>query len=263
MFWSEVESKVDTALSSRKSGMITRAAGLRQAAQDYDSHFEGTKSSTTHSGLPPQPALSSTDEAGKKRRSGFETENDPHDEHSEGRFSSFSVQLSMVSKASPLFAPQSDFSTQEQPSSPGNSTLHEQPFTSGFDNSSTKEDMTEERLSAMMLLNQKTVWKVLELDFLSKFLIFRDEPQSRFSLALDGIADVTQGSEFALTLTQEELTLANATSTSDPDINARWPRLLLILSRVCVLSHSYDDVTRALKKEEDDPIVDYLQVPII
>lgn len=51
MFWSEVESRVDTALSSRKSGMITRAAGLRQAAQDYDSHFEDIKSSTTHSGL--------------------------------------------------------------------------------------------------------------------------------------------------------------------------------------------------------------------
>lgn len=76
---------------------------------------------------------------------GFETDNDPHDEHSEGSFSSFSVHLSMGSKASPLFAPQSDFSTQEQPSSPGNSTLHEQPFTSSFDNSSAKEDMTEER----------------------------------------------------------------------------------------------------------------------
>lgn len=62
MFWSEVESKVDTALLSRKSGMITRAAGLQQAVQDYDSHFEDTKSSTTHSGLPPQPALSSADE---------------------------------------------------------------------------------------------------------------------------------------------------------------------------------------------------------
>ncbi|KAG0273083.1 hypothetical protein BGZ95_011113 [Linnemannia exigua] len=220
MFWSEVESKVDTALSSRKSGMITRAAGLRQAAQDYDSHFEDTKSSTTHPGLPPQPALSSTDEAGKNQRLVFETENDPHDEHSEGSFSSFSVHLSMGSKVSPPFAPQSDFSTQEQPSSPGNSTLHEQLFTSGFDNSSAKEDMTEERLSAMMLLNQKTEWKVLELDLLSKFLVFRDQPQSRFSLALDGIADVTQGSEFALTLTQEELTLANVTSTSDPDINA-------------------------------------------
>lgn len=39
VFWSELESMVDTLLSSRKSGIIARAAGLRQAAQDYDSHF--------------------------------------------------------------------------------------------------------------------------------------------------------------------------------------------------------------------------------
>ncbi|KAF9196616.1 hypothetical protein BGZ50_009131 [Haplosporangium sp. Z 11] len=39
MFWSEMESKLDSTLTSRKAEMITRAVGIRQAALDYDSLF--------------------------------------------------------------------------------------------------------------------------------------------------------------------------------------------------------------------------------
>ena len=42
MFWSAMESRLDTTLTSRKAGMVTRAAGIRQAALDYDSHFGDT-----------------------------------------------------------------------------------------------------------------------------------------------------------------------------------------------------------------------------
>ncbi|KAF9306900.1 hypothetical protein BG003_000850, partial [Podila horticola] len=45
-------------------------------------------------------------------------------------------------------------------------------------------------------------WKVGDLDLLAKFDAFRSKPQSPFSLALDGIADVC--SEFASGLSQDE-----------------------------------------------------------
>jgi len=113
----------------------------------------------------------------------------------------------------------------------------------------------------MVLLNQRIVWKIGDLDLLSKFHDFKNQPRPRFSLSLDGIADITPSSEFAQTLSKEELVLANAVSTSDTDINERWPTLSPILSRVCALSHSYDDVVKALKKEDiDDAVVDYLRV---
>ncbi|KAG0229625.1 hypothetical protein BGW41_002926 [Actinomortierella wolfii] len=39
LFWSAIESRIDTTLTSRKAGMITRAAGIQQAALDYDNLF--------------------------------------------------------------------------------------------------------------------------------------------------------------------------------------------------------------------------------
>ncbi|KAF9338657.1 hypothetical protein BGX26_009613, partial [Mortierella sp. AD094] len=77
-----------------------------------------------------------------------------------------------------------------------NSTLREEPLINGFENSFGAEDVAEQRLSAMALLNQKTTWKVGDLDLLSKFFVFKAQPRSRFSLALDGIADITPSSEF-------------------------------------------------------------------
>lgn len=113
---------------------------------------------------------------------------------------------------------------------------------------------------ALALLNQKTVWRVGDLDLLSKFIDFKSQPRSRYSLALDGIADITPSSEFALTLSQDERMLANAVSTSDRDITEKWPTLLSVLSKVCAVSHDYDDVVKALKKEDvNDPIIDYLR----
>ncbi|KAF9099323.1 hypothetical protein BGX27_000621 [Mortierella sp. AM989] len=58
LFWSEVESRVDTIVSSRKSGMITRAAGLRQAAQDYENKFRNYPCKTSQQ-EPQHPAVGS------------------------------------------------------------------------------------------------------------------------------------------------------------------------------------------------------------
>jgi len=79
-------------------------------------------------------------------------------------------------------------------------------------------------------------------------------------LALDGIADVTPGSEFYGTMSLEQQMLMTAVSISSKDIEENWPCLPSILSQVCAHIHSYDNVVKALKKEDvNKPIVEYLQ----
>ena len=113
--------------------------------------------------------------------------------------------------------------------------------------------------AALASLSQLDVWTVDDVDLLSKFNYFKhQQPQPRLSLALDGVADVTSGSGFSLTLSSKERMLASAVAVKD--INAKWPALPLILSRVCAPSRSYDDVVQALRKEDaSEPIVDYLR----
>lgn len=65
-----------------------------------------------------------------------------------------------------------------------------------------------QELVVILRLNQIVQWKVGDLDLLAKFDAFRSKPQSPFSLALDGIADVC--SEFASGSSQDERKLANA-----------------------------------------------------
>ncbi|KAK3818225.1 MAG: hypothetical protein JOS17DRAFT_794328 [Linnemannia elongata] len=58
-------------------------------------------------------------------------------------------------------------------------------------------------------LNQLDTWKVGDVDLMSRFNnVKQQQTQSRFSLVLDGIADVTSGSAFSHSLTVEERTLA-------------------------------------------------------
>ncbi|KAF8924077.1 hypothetical protein BGZ58_002188 [Dissophora ornata] len=135
-------------------------------------------------------------------------------------------------------------------------TIHRVPLGTPFD---TEEVVTVQKASALTPLNQLEIWMVGDVDMLSKFNNFKhQQPQSRFSLALDGIADVSPGSEFSQTLSQEERALANVISVKDLD--EKWPSLSSILSRVCAASRSYDDVVKALRKENtNEPIVDYLR----
>jgi hypothetical protein len=63
------------------------------------------------------------------------------------------------------------------------------------------------------LLNQVDVWKVDDIDLLSMFNEFKhQQAHSRFSLALDGIADVTPGSTFSRALSVKERSLASVVS---------------------------------------------------
>ncbi|KAF9408564.1 hypothetical protein BGZ94_002270, partial [Podila epigama] len=51
--------------------------------------------------------------------------------------------------------------------------------------------INELKLAALAALNQSCTWKIDDIDMLAKFKEFKEKPQSRFSLVLDGIADVT------------------------------------------------------------------------
>ncbi|KAF9583208.1 hypothetical protein BGW38_010025 [Lunasporangiospora selenospora] len=139
------------------------------------------------------------------------------------------------------------------------------PLTNIFETSCTEEDITTQQgtsksmVAALASLSQPGVWTVDDVDLLSKFNNFKhQQPQPRLSMALDGIADVSSGSGFFLTLSQKERMLASAVAAKD--IDKKWPALLSILSRVCVASNSYEDVVQALRKEDPNgPIVDYLR----
>ncbi|KAK3843872.1 MAG: hypothetical protein J3R72DRAFT_440129 [Linnemannia gamsii] len=113
--------------------------------------------------------------------------------------------------------------------------------------------------SAFALLNQVDVWKVDDIDLLSKFNDFkRQQAHSRFSLALDGIADVTPGSTFSRALSVKERSLASVVSLKS--IDESWQCLSSILSRVCGQCSSFDEVVEALRHEDTrEPVVDYLR----
>ncbi|KAG0044843.1 hypothetical protein BGZ89_005908, partial [Linnemannia elongata] len=115
------------------------------------------------------------------------------------------------------------------------------------------------KAAAFALLNQMDVWKVDDIDLLSKFNDFKyQQAHSRFSLALDGIADVTPGSAFSRTLSVEERSLASLVSLNSIDEN--WQCLSPILSRVCGQRSSFDEVVKALRQEDiEEPVVDYLR----
>ncbi|KAG0083634.1 hypothetical protein BGZ93_001679 [Podila epicladia] len=116
--------------------------------------------------------------------------------------SSMSSQVSSPSKTKKL-APLESWS--EMPS------LTEGPSSEKSDvlTSTSPLGQEEYQVAAMARLNQKVQWKVGDLDLLAKFDAFRSKPQSPFSLALDDIADVSIGSEFASELSQDERKLAN------------------------------------------------------
>ncbi|KAK5809448.1 hypothetical protein F5H01DRAFT_43738 [Linnemannia elongata] len=113
----------------------------------------------------------------------------------------------------------------------------------------------------MSYLNQDDKWIIGDVDLLSKFDQFKDQSDMRrFSLSLDEIADVSQGSRFCMFLSSEERKLAVTVPPSL--IDERWPNLKGIMERVCggSPSCSYEDFMTLLKKEDnDDELVEYIR----
>ncbi|KAI1313035.1 hypothetical protein EDD11_002740 [Mortierella claussenii] len=106
-------------------------------------------------------------------------------------------------------------------------------------------------------LGQQVTWIVKEIDLVKEFQEFRTSNMSPYSLALDGIADLTQESAFSAYLEKGILGYARRVAPS-PDIYERWPTLLPILDRV-FRSNNYDEVAEAVRTENmKDPVAAYL-----
>ncbi|KAF8933645.1 hypothetical protein BGZ47_010776, partial [Haplosporangium gracile] len=188
-------------------------------------------------------------EEGVKRRRVYGTENEGGDETLYNQSSRDSEAL----KTPPPRAQSPTFISRHLASSPSSLTMRQV--------HSTEEDVVAQIPAALALLNQTITWTVDDVDLLSRFTEFKGQAQPRFSLALDGIADVTPGSAFSQTLSPEQRMLVNDSIVSDKDIEERWPSLSSILARVCARSSSYDDVVEALSKEVvNERIIDYLRV---
>ncbi|KAI8350247.1 hypothetical protein B0O80DRAFT_458490 [Mortierella sp. GBAus27b] len=106
-------------------------------------------------------------------------------------------------------------------------------------------------------LNQEVEWIVQGEDLVQKFREFRAQNLHEFSLARDGIADVTINSKFRNSLAPN---VGRAANRVDPirNLHERWPTLKDVLERVFAESH-YDSVDRAIAKENlADPVVRYV-----
>ncbi|KAF9123438.1 hypothetical protein BGW39_008969 [Mortierella sp. 14UC] len=129
-------------------------------------------------------------------------------------------------------------------------------------NESKDSPDTELRLDHFATLGQAVDWSVDGTDMIQKFHEFRAGNKGPFSLARDGIMDLTQDSSFCQALKPNVRSLVRRAEPS-PDIHERWPTLGPIFDRVFA-SNNYDDVANAVRSESmQDPIASYLFVIIM
>ncbi|KAF9993837.1 hypothetical protein BGZ79_001449 [Entomortierella chlamydospora] len=112
-------------------------------------------------------------------------------------------------------------------------------------------------LKHFQTLNQSTSWSCDGTDLVATFSGFRANNLKSFSLVRDGIADMTPDSIFSKELPPGVSSIARRVAAI-PVINTKWPTLQAISERVFI-SNSYDDVVKAIKKEDmEDPIAAYM-----
>ncbi|KAG0233795.1 hypothetical protein BGW42_007166 [Actinomortierella wolfii] len=101
------------------------------------------------------------------------------------------------------------------------------------------------------------VWNINGIDMVQKYRDFRPGNLGPFSLARDGIADLTHESTFSQALDPTLLSVARCADIA-PDIYERWLTLRPIFERVFMSNH-YDEVASAVRSESmHDPIAAYL-----
>ncbi|KAG0303201.1 hypothetical protein BGZ98_006903 [Dissophora globulifera] len=106
-------------------------------------------------------------------------------------------------------------------------------------------------------LNQPVKWTVEGVDLVQKFQKFRAENLHDFSLARDGIADLSVSSKFRKSL-GPDIGKAASRLSQVGDLQATWPTLTNILDRVFA-KHHYDDVADAITNENmKDPVARYI-----
>jgi hypothetical protein len=95
------------------------------------------------------------------------------------------------------------------------------------------------------------------MNLVQKFREFRAENLCDFSLARDGVADLSVGSKFRKNLAPDVGRTATKLGLVG-ELHANWPTLTGILSRVFAKNH-YDDVAEAITDESmKDPVARYI-----
>ncbi|KAF8974924.1 hypothetical protein BGZ46_009587 [Entomortierella lignicola] len=81
-------------------------------------------------------------------------------------------------------------------------------------------------------LNQETEWIFNGVDVVDKFYIFRNENDKDFSVARDGIANLSQGSDFEKSLPTQIRPALSLSGTSAVDVDQKCPTLQMVFDRV-------------------------------
>ena len=112
-------------------------------------------------------------------------------------------------------------------------------------------------LEHYVTLNQPVKWTVDDMDLVQKFQEFRAENLHDFSLARDGVADLSMGSTFRKSLAPDVGKAASKLGLVG-ELHTTWPTLTGILDRVFAKNH-YDDVVEAITDESmKDPVARYI-----
>ncbi|KAF9542837.1 hypothetical protein EC957_001490 [Mortierella hygrophila] len=262
LFWSSMESRVDTTLTSRKAGMVTRAVGIRQATLDYERFFEDVNLT----------------EAGEFSVSSGADERD---------FTNDDVEASMKqTKSSSAPAPTrrarywDKLQGREAESSQPVTTLPPKRRRSPSPISHAGHVMPNPFLSpskeahdqhVFKALNQTTEWQERGVDYLALFREYQRTVNDEVfaSLANDLIADLTplssRADSFPHFIMQNKglraLKASRRARESTCTVNDKWPAFMDISSRVFSQDvQSYEDVRKKLAEEDQlHPMVMYMQ----
>ncbi|KAF9903295.1 hypothetical protein EC991_003985 [Linnemannia zychae] len=112
-------------------------------------------------------------------------------------------------------------------------------------------------LERFVTLSQPVKWIVEDVNLVQKFQEFRAVNLHDFSLARDGVADLSVGSKFRKSLAPDTGKAASKLGRVG-ELQATWPTLTGILGRVFAKNH-YDDVAEAITNESmKDPVARYI-----
>ncbi|KAF9127465.1 hypothetical protein BG015_004536 [Linnemannia schmuckeri] len=127
--------------------------------------------------------------------------------------------------------------------------------------SSSKKPSFLQDLDSLAILNQDISWVEGDINLLELFETFGTIQGQRglLTLAKDNIADLSDGSPFVLSLTNEEYNAALCSKPTAPSIPEKWPTFQDVIGRVLQAKYSFDEVFDAVKNESmRDPIVEYI-----
>ncbi|KAK3806747.1 MAG: hypothetical protein J3Q66DRAFT_358366 [Benniella sp.] len=269
VFWVKRSIAVQTRIITLKAAVDSMQAGYQEAQHEYRRHFGRTNSqSSSASGVPKavndpkNPFLETGNPTSSPKATPNEAESDDVQVQSDARAGKRarmdSEPTGKVSVSSskrikdPIRGQRShDNGRDTGITREGTSTSSERPA-----QEPEHPDPTA-NFNRFGILNQEVAWVVEGKDLVQEFQKFRMHNMQDYSLARDGIADMTVHSKFRKNLGSN---IGRVASRVEPitNLDEHWPTLTGVLDRVFEKSH-YSDVEEAITEESlKDPIVRYI-----